>query len=296
MLKGIDLSQWQGRPADWQAQAAGIDFAGVKITELEPGGNHYVNPDAADDWAWLAQHNKGRIGYLYGHPSMSASATVALFAGTISALGVRDGDMLALDLETTSGLRPPDVADWAATVLGLLRREFSRVPLLYTFLSFALSGNCAGLGSFPLWIADISRAAGHPRIPAPWKSWAVHQHSWTPLDRDVAACPSLLAMQQYLGKSGPPPLPKPLEDPMLLLNGADADTPIALPDGARTVRLAATGDTTVSVQFAGHATQPGVKLSWGHGHAIPVPKDAHSLRVWRDPAGNPDVPVSAAVS
>lgn len=296
MISGVDVSNWQGSPANWRNEAGPIDWAAVKITELGTGGNHYVNPDAAADWAWLREAGKGRIGYFFAHPSMSASATVALFVTTMRQLGVLDTDGIALDLETTDGLRASSVADWSATVLGLLQREFSRLPLCYTFRAFAEAGNCAGLARYPLWIADPSAPAGHPRVPSPWNTWAIHQHSWTPLDKDVAAYPTLAAMQAHLGKSGPPPIPEPLEDPVLILNGADAETPIALPDNAKTVRLAATGDTTVSVQFAGHATQPGVKLSWGHGQSIPVPNGAHSLRVWRDPAGNPGVPVSAAIS
>ena len=83
------------------------------------------------------------------------------------AVGLADGDGVALDLEVTDGLSAAVVASWAHDVLRLLERQLRRVPLLYTFLSFADEGNCAGLGGYPLWIADPSSPAAGPASPHP---------------------------------------------------------------------------------------------------------------------------------
>jgi GH25 family lysozyme M1 (1,4-beta-N-acetylmuramidase) len=177
-VNGVDVSSFQGEPATWAKNAGSIQWAAVKITELQPPGSApkpYENPDAAADWAYLKQHNLVRVAYMFGHPSVNAAASVSFFAEKLNALGVADGDVVALDHEVSDGLAPAAVSAWAVSVLKGLHATFGRTPLIYTFLSFATEGNCAGLGSYPLWMSDPSSPAGHPRVPAPWKTWALHQ-------------------------------------------------------------------------------------------------------------------------
>jgi lysozyme len=201
LLRGVDVSSFQGLPANWKAEAGAISWAAVKITELEPSGVHYVNPDAAADWAFLGRQNLNRVAYLFGHPSVKAADTVTFFLAELRKLGMGDEDGIALDLEVTDGLGPAAVARWAGTVTGLLHHQTGRRPVVYTFLSFAESGNCAGLGAYPLWIADPSSPAGKPRVPGPWRTWTMHQHSITGnIDRDVAKFASPAAMSAGLGK------------------------------------------------------------------------------------------------
>jgi lysozyme len=201
MIPGVDVSAWQGEPGAWRHQAGHISWAAVKISELSVDGTRYVSPDAAADWAWLKAAGKGRIAYFYGHPSTLPSEAVALFSDALRGIGLDDGDGVALDLENTDGLTPAEVAAWARAVMALLRHVLGRRPILYTYISFAQAGNCAGLGGYLLWLADPSSPPGHPRIPAPWTRWAIHQWSIAgSLDRDVAAWPTLAIMTAALGK------------------------------------------------------------------------------------------------
>lgn len=200
-IRGVDVASFQGIPGQWKGAAGNIDFAAVKFTELGVTGTRYVNPDAAADWAWLKQQGKARIAYLFAHPATSAAATVELFAFELGRLGFGAGDVIAIDLETADGEPPSRVATWTAQVAELLAGTLDRIPVLYTFLDFAESGNCAGLGHLPLWIADPSRAPGHPRVPAPWSKWAIHQYAITGgIDRDVADYSTAAAMTAALGK------------------------------------------------------------------------------------------------
>jgi GH25 family lysozyme M1 (1,4-beta-N-acetylmuramidase) len=204
-LRGVDVSGWQGPPGTWRGAAGRFSWAAVKITELEPDGTHYVDPDAAADWSWLERNRKGRIGYLFGHPSVNAADTVRFFVADLSKLGLKRADGVAVDLEVTDGLTPKQVSDWAVAVMDDLSDRLSRPPLLYTFLSFAEAGNCAGLGHYPLWIADPSRRPGHPQVPAPWHKWTIHQYVITgPIDRDVANFRSRAAMAAALGEPEEP--------------------------------------------------------------------------------------------
>jgi lysozyme len=295
---GVDVASFQGAPGTWQAAAGGIGWAAVKLTELSPAG--YIDPDAAADWAWLKQAGKGRIGYLFGHPQVAPTATVAYFIAELARLGLDDTDAVALDIETAGGRAPAQVSAWTRTVLASLRANLHRMPLLYTFPDFIREGYVDGCGGYPLWISDPNHPAGHPGVPAPWSAWAIHQYETAgQIDRDVIAYPDVAAMQAALGKHTTPQAAAAAitEEPMLILNGANADTPIALPDGAKTVRLAAVGTTTVNVQFHGAAVQQGIELTWpGGAKVLPVPAGSHFLRVFRPADGNPDVPVSAAVS
>src|SRR6202035_5778556 len=91
-LPGVDISSFQGPPASWKTVAGKIRWGGVKITELQPGGVRYVNPDAAADWAFLGQQKMGRIAYLFGPPAVSAADSVAFFAAELASLGLDDAD------------------------------------------------------------------------------------------------------------------------------------------------------------------------------------------------------------
>lgn len=223
-VNGVDVSSFQGEPGTWAKSAGAIQWAAVKITELQPPASapvRYVNPDAGADWAYLKQQGLVRVAYLFGHPSVNAAASVSFFAEQLNALGVADGDVVALDHEVSDGIGPAAVSAWAASVLSDLRKTFGRMPLIYTFLSFANEGNCAGLGSYPLWMSDPSSAAGHPRVPAPWKTWALHQYATSGnIDRDVSFYATPAAMRAALGK-GTPILKVTRKDPEMILVQVD---------------------------------------------------------------------------
>jgi GH25 family lysozyme M1 (1,4-beta-N-acetylmuramidase) len=204
-LRGVDVSSFQGRPGQWKSEAGRIAWAAVKITELEPNGTRYVNPDAAADWAFLHRNQKVRVAYLFGHPSVNSAHTVSFFLEEMHKLGLHDDDAVALDIEVTDGRSPSEVAAWCGRVTSELRHRTGRHPVVYTFLSFAEAGNCRGLGHLPLWIADPSSRPGRPRVPRPWKTWTMHQYNITgSIDRDLAKFTSRAKMAAALGKEKVP--------------------------------------------------------------------------------------------
>jgi lysozyme len=292
-LRGVDVASFQGTPAQWRGEAGAIDFAEVKFTELSAGGA-YVNPDAAADWAWLKQQGHGRIAYLYPHPSVSVSATAGLFVSELRRLGLDDDDGVMLDHEQSDGLGPAAVNTWALAVCRLLERELGRRPLVYTYLSFAWEGNCASLGGYPLAISDPSSPAGHPRVPDPWHSWAVHQYAVSPIDRDLAAYPSLAAMASALGKreAAPKPRPKPApaprileEEPVLLLSQG-VPMPVAIPDRCRALRFVAAQAAELQVHFRTEASARPLSVSWeGHATSEGVPAGCVAALVTRTDGG-----------
>lgn len=240
-LAGVDVASFQGTPGQWAGVAGPIDFAAVKFTEADPGGNHYINPDAAEDWAWLKTNGKARIAYLFGRPSVPVSETVDLFLSACGHL-LEDDDAVCLDLEVADGRTPGQVAVWANAVLIALHEQTGRTPITYCDLSYPRGGYCAGLHWTHLWIADPSQPAGQPIVPAPWSSWAIHQHQITGgIDRDVANYATLAAMTAALGKGDAPvALPvKPIPAPpgqgnkaTIVITGANGDQYVATWDQA----------------------------------------------------------------
>lgn len=204
LIRGVDVASFQGRPASWKTAAGPVDWAAVKITELQPSGLRYVDPDAAPDWAGLRTDRRGRAAYMFGHPATSPTESVAFFLEELRPLGLADTDAIALDHETSDGRSPAAASAWALAVLQQLKHATGRRPVLYTFLDFAEEGNCQGLGEYPLWIADPSRPPGRPRVPKPWTTWAIHQYEINgAIDRDVANFPHTAAMAAALGKPKP---------------------------------------------------------------------------------------------
>lgn len=285
-LPGVDLSSFQGLPGQWRGPAGKIAWAAVKFTEQSTTGL-YVDPNAAADWAALKAMGCGRVAYLFSHPATSPDTTVSVFLKAVRVAGLADTDGIAVDLEVNDGRGPAEVAAWAVSVLRLLEQETGRKPYLYSFPNFIETGNCAGLGGYPLWIADPSSPAGRPIVPRPWTSWAIHQFAIeADIDRDAAAYPTLAAMRAAMGKAAPKPKPKPVrEDHVQLNTGPGAVTPIAFRDTDTKVRFfPGSGDQTeLSVEFNGHPTEP-VTLSGGAGSAA-RPDGADGCRVVRGTAG-----------
>lgn len=83
------------------------------------------------------------------------------------------------------------------------------------------------------------------------------------------------------------------EEPMLILNGDGAQTPVAIPDGIAGIRLAAARAATVTVEFPGMPSHT-VDLHYGGPATIPVPKWHVMCRVVRVAGKGTDVPVSVA--
>jgi len=204
-IPGVDVASWQGEPGQWvnHPAARGIQWAAVKFTEVSTQYGTYENPQAKADWDWLWENKKGRIAYLFAHPAASVSDTVAAFRSMTEKLGLLPEDGIAVDLETTDGMSPAEVSSWARELLAELAALYGRRPILYTYLNFALSGNCEGLENYLLWIASIT-TAGMPQVPAPWRDWFAQQYVLAQpnsVDQDVAHFSSLAAMQAAMGQA-----------------------------------------------------------------------------------------------
>lgn len=167
MIYGQDVSNWQGA-YHWPG---GLKFGFAKATE----GTSFVDGQFAHNWSALKSRGMVRGAYHFAHPANNAVTEAQHFLSVVRARGLHDGDLLALDLEDADGKPAAHVASWAKTWLTYVQHQTGIRPLLYTYRSFAAT-YCAGLGGYPLWIADPT-TAGKPRLADPWQDWAIHQYS-----------------------------------------------------------------------------------------------------------------------
>lgn len=222
MIYGRDVSNWQGS-YQWPDDLA---FGFAKASE----GTGFVDAQFAHNWTAMAAKKMVRGAYHFGHPDHNPTTEANHFLSVVRARGLHDGDLLALDLETTDGNTAAHVASWARQFCAHVTTQVGRKPLLYTFVSFARGGYCAGLGTYPLWIAAPSNPAGHPPMPlGPWSSWAVHQYGWSPVDLD---CSHLTAAQ--LRALGGDPTQPAEEDDMPDTVSLGTTKPVKLTAGKKT--------------------------------------------------------------
>lgn len=194
MINGVDVSNYQKNYA-WPS---GLQFGFAKATE----GTTFTDAYFAHNWSALKSKGMVRGAYHFGHPKNDPVVEAEHFLTVVRSHGLEDGDLLALDLETTDGRAASAVAAWARTWCTHVEQRASRKPVVYTFVSFARGGDCAGLGAYPLWIAAPSYDAGKPPMPlGPWSDWSIHQYSDSPVDRDVSKL--TVAQLRALGSTTP---------------------------------------------------------------------------------------------
>jgi GH25 family lysozyme M1 (1,4-beta-N-acetylmuramidase) len=185
--RGIDVSNYQhpgNAPIDWGAvRGSGIEFAFIKATEgpVGCGGGYYTNNWARRDLAESAAAGLYRGAYHFARPGDINSAVnqARYFVNAVGPMnGPRDLPPV-LDIESSCGLGPADLAAFARAWVDEVRALTGRTPIVYTYYYFWQDQlqNDASLANLPLWIATYG---ARPLVPAPWHgNWTFWQHSST---------------------------------------------------------------------------------------------------------------------
>jgi GH25 family lysozyme M1 (1,4-beta-N-acetylmuramidase) len=292
--QGLDVSSYQGT-YDWQAEKGKISFAFVKATE----GNTVTDPQFARNWQQAKALGIVRGAYCLGHPSDGGASNAAHFLSVVRAQGLQAGDLLVLDLEVGDGRGPAQVAAYARAWCADVKAATGHTPIVYTFVDFAREGYCAGLGRYPLWIADPNHPAGHPTVPAPWTKWYFQQYATNVVDRDVFNGDTA-ALREFAN----PKQPAQQEDEVQsgsLMNGANVVTAISIPQGsAKTIGFACDNglqqlppaQLRVAVWDGGWEVHNPVVVDSSKGQTVVTfskPKSTSAISVQRLDAGNVNV-------
>ena len=173
VVKGVDVSHYDGA-IDWKkAHAAGIDFTIIKATE----STGYLDPQFATNWKDSHANGVIRGAYHFFHPSVDPVAQADYF---LSVMGPSvAGDLPpTLDLETLDNLTAAQTTQAALQFLQRLQQKTGRVPIVYTSARvMGLLNNPQGFTSYALWDANWTTLC--PDLPPEWASWTFWQNSDT---------------------------------------------------------------------------------------------------------------------
>ncbi len=171
LVKGIDISKWQGKFDFNEAQANGYKFCFCKATE---GSNVF---DREFDRNWTEGPKYGFLvgAYHFFRPSVNATLQAEHFLDMIIELP-SDALPCVLDWEVTDSVRNGEQIHGAKTWLEIVEKRTKKKPILYTSPSFADErGGLAEFKSYPLWIAHYGVST--PRVPKAWARYTFWQYS-----------------------------------------------------------------------------------------------------------------------
>jgi len=166
-IDGVDISHWQAGALDFgKAQAAGVRWVYHKCTE----GTGYTDDRYSGRRAEVGKAGLPFGAYHFARPASSGGKAQALFF--LSKAKPVAGDMRPmLDLEDQGGLSRAALTAWVGAFVVECVAQTGVAPFIYTPFDLDKTFDC------PLWTARYNDANAAPKIPAPWKSYTVHQFS-----------------------------------------------------------------------------------------------------------------------
>lgn len=186
VVKGIDVSHYDGT-IDWaKVHGAGIAFAFMKATE----STGFVDPTYAANFKNAKANGVVPGAYHFFRPASDATAQADFFVQTAGVPAA--GDLpLTIDLEATDNLAGATVASSALTFLARVAQKTGRKPIVYTSARFLTEiGNPSGFDAYTLWVANWQVSC--PAIPSPaWSDWTFWQDTAT---GTIAGIPSAAAV------------------------------------------------------------------------------------------------------
>ncbi len=174
VVQGMDVSAYETSIDFTAAKAAGIEFAFIRATD----GTQYTDPKFVDYWAGARAAGVLRGAYQFFRPAEDPIAQADLL---LSILGTPEaGDLPpVIDVETTGGLPPADVAANVQQWVEHVTAAIGRPPIIYAgFYSWQDDVGGADLTAYPLWHAQYTPAPC-PNLPVPWTAWTFWQYSST---------------------------------------------------------------------------------------------------------------------
>ena len=176
VIQGIDISYAQPH-VDWPAVAAsGIRFVIAKASQRK------VDPMFASHWNG-ARAVGLKVGlYHYIDASMPVSEQIDLFLDTYRSVDGFADLPPALDIEEAQrGETPEHLVGRALSWIWAVEAELGVKPMLYTGPAFAEEHmrcpQALDFAACPLWLAHSTAPGKPPRVPEPWSSWSIWQHT-----------------------------------------------------------------------------------------------------------------------
>lgn len=171
MIKGLDVSSYQGR-IDWNAvKSTGIGFAYAKCTE----GTSFIDDQYDRNSHALRQWEVPFGAYHYFHPSIDPIEQAQFF---LKATDDHGGLIPMVDVEETEGESAESIVTSLATFTRAVEQKFGKKMLIYTGYSFwnTSVGGSDGFAGHPLWISEYN-SDDAPTLPNGWTEYAIWQYA-----------------------------------------------------------------------------------------------------------------------
>ncbi len=165
VVKGVDVSVYQGT-VDWtKVKGAGIDFAIARVSD----GTGTLDTTFATNWKGIAAESLVRGVYQYFEPAQDPVAQANLLLTQVTdAGGFVPGDLPpVMDMEKTGGQTDATIQANMQSWLDTIEKAFGRKPLIYTNASTATHFG-GKFTSYPLWVASWGGTC--PTMPAGFRS------------------------------------------------------------------------------------------------------------------------------
>lgn len=174
MIKGIDVSHWQGDIA-WDRIPAEYKFAFMKATE----GSGFVDDKFTRNWHSSVGGLRGAYHFWRYH--FDGTAQAEHFYDIVNATGDLGELPPVVDLEDTRAPKGGDIVPRMRQMLQRTEELFGVKPIIYTahwwWSPWTL--NNTGFGDYDLWVAHYKTVYpwSKPYLPAGWDDYQVWQHS-----------------------------------------------------------------------------------------------------------------------
>jgi lysozyme len=171
VIKGVDVSHWDGTVNWTSVKASGVSFAFAKATE----STDLIDDQFAANWAGMKAAGVVRGAYHFFDASADPTAQATYFLAEVGTLEAGDLPPV-LDFETLNGESEANAVAKAATFLAAVTARTGKRAILYMSAEF-LSGTYASIAPYTLWDANYGVAC--PGVPAEWTTWTFWQNSDT---------------------------------------------------------------------------------------------------------------------
>jgi lysozyme len=170
VVKGVDVSVYQGT-VNWpDVKSAGIDFAIARISD-----GSALDSEFATNWSAMKSAGIVRGAYQYFEPGEDPTTQAKIVVSAVGSLAAGDLPVTA-DMETSGGQSPATVAANLKTWVAAVQAGTGKTPMIYTAEGYWDSDVAStAFSSDPLWVANWGVSC--PDLATGWSSWSVWQYS-----------------------------------------------------------------------------------------------------------------------
>jgi len=189
VVKGVDVSVYQGS-INWSTvKGAGIDFAIARISD-----GTYLDTTFANNWSAMKSAGLVRGAYQFFEAGEDPTTTANIVIKAVGKLGPGDLPVTA-DVEVSGGQSAATLTANLQTWMNAVKAGTGKTPMIYTSPGLWSSlSNSTAFGGDPLWVADWGPSC--PSLPNGWSTWKFWQYSDS---GSVSGIPATVDLDEFNG-------------------------------------------------------------------------------------------------